>query len=62
MQVWNPAPSSIDTTGKSLPNRTVTIAGSFAVDGLEAPLLVWLNQILGIESTLTLQWAPYVNS
>lgn len=37
-----------------------TIAGTFAVDSLEAPLHLWTHNLLGIgDSSVAVQWAPY---
>ena len=48
---WEPCPCAIRINANSsvplLPKRTVTIAGSFAVDGLEGPLSAWQEQLLG---------------
>ena len=39
----------------------VNVTGSFAVDGVETPLLVWLHQLLGINEAVRIGWAPYAN-
>jgi hypothetical protein len=52
---WAPAPTQWIGTGERKP-RTVSIAGSFAVDGLEGPLSVWLDEITGLTSTVSLKW------
>ena len=67
---WNPAPSSCHLSGRSaaahpsagstkLASRTVSIAGTFAVDGLEEPLQLFLDRLLGIGDAIAIQWAPY---
>ena len=72
---WSPAPAT--TQPQPLPDgrtatapappaptpapRTVTVVASFAADGLEGPLLAWLEQILGIEGRVAVRWAPYSN-
>eukprot|EP00041_Stephanoeca_diplocostata_P020531 m.462066 g.462066 ORF g.462066 m.462066 type:complete len:207 (-) comp21601_c1_seq10:233-853(-) len=61
---WVPAPSAVDAPGPdaSLTRcHTVTIIGSFAVDGLERPLSTWLHRLLGISPALKIKWAPYSN-
>lgn len=52
---WAPAPTQWIGTGERKP-RTASIAGSFAVDGLEGPLSVWLDEITGLTSTVSLKW------
>ena len=61
---WVRAPSALppNERGASQTRGTVTIAGSFAVDGLEGPLVRgWLRSLLGIEEALAVQWAPYAH-
>eukprot|EP00035_Acanthoeca_spectabilis_P033308 m.22916 g.22916 ORF g.22916 m.22916 type:complete len:918 (+) comp5885_c0_seq1:93-2846(+) len=56
---WVPVPSQWNFDVKP---RVATIAGSFAVDGLEGPLMVWLDQITGLLPALSLRWAPYADT
>lgn len=53
---WVPVPSQWNFDVKP---RVATIAGSFAVDGLEGPLMVWLDQITGLLPALSLRWVSF---
>ena len=65
MPAWVPSPSALppnDERTASQQRGTVTIAGSFAVDGLEGPLVQgWLASLLGIDEALAVRWAPYAH-